>query len=272
DLGVGRRALHHALKPAHLIVVELVFGGVVEVDEIHSVFDPVKESLQCAIVRIIGQALRAQRGRVEPVGELDDELLARLRRIRLMIADAEVNRDRSEGIELALNEIVPLGLVVVGFVWRRISVLGLVQVVLINERGGPKVAKMPIKLRIVSLCAGGDGRHNYVAAVARIARDGEGPFDGSGTLLVARLVVSKPRLQGMAGKTHIKKLQIALNQRPSRVGIRMAAASLLRAAVLSRRWAGYFNLSGLGLPCNAIAAFCRPALVTSNIMVEPSFL
>src|SRR5262249_5939663 len=95
---------------------------------------------------------------------------------------------------------------------------------------------------------------------------------GAELCLLLALSSANPELQRMAARATIKNLQLLLNKRTSRLGIRMPAPSLLRTPVLSRRWAGYFNLSGLGLPCNAIAAFCRPALVTSNIMVEPSFL
>src|SRR5262249_32246556 len=129
-----------------------------------------------------------------------------------MIANAEVNRDRSEGIELALYEIVPLRLVVVGFVRRRVSVLGLVQIVLINERGGAEIAQVPVKLSVVFLCAGGDGRHNHVAAIARIAGDGERPLDESGIRLVAWLIFRSQRAAGNSDQDQDQESAPALIQ------------------------------------------------------------
>src|ERR1700746_426439 len=53
--------------------------------------------------------------------------------------------------------------------------LGFVLVVLIRRKDGAQISEVPVKLRLVLLGAVGNGWHNYVAAVPRIARDGKVP-------------------------------------------------------------------------------------------------
>jgi hypothetical protein len=92
-----------------------------------------------------------------------------------MIADADKHRHGAKPVELALNEVVPLRPVIRSFVRLRVFVFGLVQVVFVDEGRSAQVAQVPVERRGILLRPGGDGRHHYVAAIARISGDREGP-------------------------------------------------------------------------------------------------
>src|SRR5262245_51141884 len=107
DLGIGGSAPEHGLKPGDLLRSELVMGGVVEVDKIHSALDPMKIRSRSDIVRIVGKALPFEHGSVEPSGELFHELLPSLGRRGFVVANPDEDRHGAKGRKLVPDKIVP---------------------------------------------------------------------------------------------------------------------------------------------------------------------
>ena len=100
-------AREHGVEPFHLIGIELIGGGVVERNEIDIALHPVIVGAQLVIPRIVFQALRAERGRLQPIGELQQPGFARHRRDGLMVAHEQVDGQVTEGNHLARDEIGP---------------------------------------------------------------------------------------------------------------------------------------------------------------------
>src|SRR5580704_11053842 len=95
--------------------------------------------------RIVLQTLLAKLRRFQPVGELNQILLAGLRGDRFMITDAQKNRNRAERSELISNEVVPGCRFVIDDIERRDNVLQLVLHVFVEFENCAKIAEMPIK-------------------------------------------------------------------------------------------------------------------------------
>lgn len=167
--GVGGE---NVFEPRHLIAVELVGGCVVEIDEVNASALPVIVDVETMVFWVITQPLLLEFWRVDPIGKLDEIVGASFRRIEFVIADAEIDGRAGEGDELVLDEVVPGIRFVIGD-GRGLG--GLLFVVLIKIGDIAKVAEMPVEKSLIVVGTGGDGGHNYVSAVAGIARDDEGP-------------------------------------------------------------------------------------------------
>src|ERR1022692_2308406 len=72
DSLIGFVPLNDGAEPLKLGVIELIAGGVVEGDEINVAIDPVIVGAEDAIGGIVGEALLAEGGGVDPVGELQE--------------------------------------------------------------------------------------------------------------------------------------------------------------------------------------------------------
>src|SRR5690242_3040237 len=73
------------IYPSQLSSVKLLLAGIVQIYKIDSVLHPVVIGSKRMIVRIISQSLFTNRLGVQPVGELQDEILAALWRNSFMI-------------------------------------------------------------------------------------------------------------------------------------------------------------------------------------------
>ena len=175
DGGVRRVTVQDFVKPMELGEIELIVRGVIKVDEIHSALDPVVVSSNQVVARIVLKALVLNQRRVEPIGELLNELGAGLGRNRIVIADAEKYGHGTERDELALDEIVPCELFVSNDGERLVEMFRLVLDVFVESVDGPEIAEMPVKRCVFLFDSGGDGGHDDVPAIARIAGDGKGP-------------------------------------------------------------------------------------------------
>ena len=92
-----------------------------------------------------------------------------------MVADSEKHGCGAEGNDLALDEIVPGDGQVLADGEGLGDVLRLVPNVFIEIVDGAEIAEMPVERGAALFYAGGDAGHDHVAAVARIAGDGEAP-------------------------------------------------------------------------------------------------
>jgi len=145
NLSIRRISQENFFKPYKLIGIELIRGAIVETDEIHAAHNPVIVRLQLVIIRVVQEALPAQRLLVEPVRELDDVLVTGFRRNRFVIADAEENGETPEGSNLILQEVLPGQLFIIADVERICEVLGLVLDVLVKIVDGAKITEMPVE-------------------------------------------------------------------------------------------------------------------------------
>src|SRR4029077_8145169 len=161
------------LEPVELTRIELIFGCVVKIDELHATHDPVVVSFEFVIVRIIMKPLIAQRLLLEPVSKLDDVLLTGFRRNRFVIADTEEYWKCAEGGDLILQEVIPGMLFVIADGDWPGEVFRLVLDVLIESGDGTKIAQMPIKGCAAFLHAASDRGHNDIAAISGIAGHSE---------------------------------------------------------------------------------------------------
>src|SRR5271163_183749 len=128
-----------------------------------------------ARARILAEALFLEHRLVEPVGKLDKILFASFGWNRVVVSDTEKNRCCTEGNNLILNEIVPGDGQVLADGERLGDVLRLMLHVFIEIIDGAKIAEMPVERGAALFYSGGDARHDHVAAIARIAGDGEAP-------------------------------------------------------------------------------------------------
>jgi len=129
---------------------------------------------------LILQALSAQRRRIQPIGELYDELLTRGRRDGLMITGSEQDGQRAEGPQLVGNEIGPRSRLVAddGHRLGRQTQRGRRNHILVEGSDRAKVSQMPVEFRPTGQHAGCDNRHHDVAAITGIARHSEFPNAG----------------------------------------------------------------------------------------------
>src|SRR5271163_3312574 len=125
--------------------------------------------------RIVAQALFLEHRLIQPVGELDQILFAGFGWNGVVISDTQKNRRGAEGDNLVLKEVIPGDGEVLTDGERFGDVLRLMLHVFIEIVDGAKVAEMPVERGAALFHAGGDAGHDYVAAIARIAGDGEGP-------------------------------------------------------------------------------------------------
>ena len=91
-------AVDYGMKPGELGGIELVGAGVIHGDEIDIAIDPVIVRPQFMILRIVLQALCAQRRCIEPVGKLYEVLFARGGRDGLVIPGAQQDGECAKGI------------------------------------------------------------------------------------------------------------------------------------------------------------------------------
>src|SRR6202790_4014287 len=114
------------LEPAYLRFIKLIGGCAIEVVKGHPTIDPMEIGLQFAVTRVVPQSLGAQNWRIQPIRKLQEKILAGLqRRDRLMISNAQEKWNRTEGHNLAINEIRPLDRFVFGDRQRLLDVIGL---------------------------------------------------------------------------------------------------------------------------------------------------
>ncbi len=95
-----------------------------------------------------------------------------------MVSYAQEERSISPGFDLVFDEVVPRML----FVICKIGSLALLRAffdkILVGTGDFAKVSQMPVERCIVLDRISSNCRHNYVATVARVARNGEGPCLG----------------------------------------------------------------------------------------------
>src|SRR6202142_3375332 len=118
DLRVGGIRAECSLKPRQLIGIELIGGGVVESDKVNAVLDPMVVRPELEILAIVVEALFAQERSIEPIGELNQVLIACLRRDDLVVSDGEKHGQGAEGKKLILYEVVPGEVFVAGDIER----------------------------------------------------------------------------------------------------------------------------------------------------------
>src|SRR6516162_8032728 len=88
-----------------------------------------------------------------------------------MISDGQKYWQRTERLQLMVDEVGPGIVLIVDDRRTRIQA----QVILVEHVDGAVVAQVPVERCAVLLHAIGDGGHNDVAAIARVARYGELP-------------------------------------------------------------------------------------------------
>jgi hypothetical protein len=153
--------------------IELIFGGVVEIDEVYTAGDPVKISFQFVVGRVIEEPLLAQWFLFKPIGKLDDVLLARFRRNCFMVANAEKYGESAEGSDLILQEVVPGELFVIANADRRNEVFGLVLDVFVEIIDSAEITQMPVKRGARLQHAWSNGGHHDITAISGIAGNSE---------------------------------------------------------------------------------------------------
>src|SRR5258708_5523509 len=90
-------AIEHAFNPLHLLRAELVFSGVIEINEVNAVAHPMKVTPRLTRGRVVFEALLLQLRPIEIFPKSRDELRARLRRRSLMVSYAQEERSISPG-------------------------------------------------------------------------------------------------------------------------------------------------------------------------------
>src|SRR5271156_5173071 len=98
-----------------------------------------------ASARVVAEALLLQRGLIQPVGELDQELFTGFGWGGVVVSDAEKYRCCAEGDDLILNEVVPGDGEVLADGERFGDVLRLVLHVFIEIVDGAKIAEVPVE-------------------------------------------------------------------------------------------------------------------------------
>src|SRR6202050_549633 len=166
DLRIRVRGPQCFLKPLQLRGIELIGSGIIEIDEVHSALYPVVVGGQLVGERIVTKTLLAKLGCVQPVGKLNDVLLAGLWRDCFMVADAQKNGELSERSDLTSNEVVPSDFLIIDDIERLRKVLGLVLDVLIEFVNRAKIAEVPIEGRSRFDYVGSNPRHYDIAAIA----------------------------------------------------------------------------------------------------------
>src|SRR5208282_112220 len=151
----------------------------------------------------------------------------------------------SKRLDLARDEILPGYLFILGHRQGFGQMLRLVRDVLIDARNLPEIAEVPVESRSALLHARGDGRHHYVAAVARIARDDKLPrrscrLPGGG----GRVSTSLCRRRGGRYAEELKHqknrsqqvLPFHLSYRSSKAAARLGAGAKTERPIVPRGW------------------------------------
>src|SRR5271155_1306894 len=125
--------------------------------------------------RIVAQALFLEHRLIQPVGELDQILFTGFGWNGVVVSYAEKYGGVGEGNNLIVNEVVPGHGQILADGERLGDVLRLMLHVFIEIVDGAKIAEMPVERGAGLFYTGGDAGHDYVAAIARIAGDGEAP-------------------------------------------------------------------------------------------------
>lgn len=155
--------------------VKLVVGGVVQVDEVDATALPVVIGPDLRIAGIVFQALRLQRRGVEPRGEPLHKLCPSFWESGFVVADSEVEGQRTKRLDLVLHEVVPGAVLVVRDPKRSPAAIGELLKVLIDGADPAQISQMPIERGMVAENAGSNAGHDYIAAIAGIAGHGEVP-------------------------------------------------------------------------------------------------
>ena len=169
--GARQILLQHFFKPGQLIAVKLLAAGAIQKIKRHAAVDPVIVGAQHVIVRRILQTLRAQHGRIKPVGELQEKPLAGFcRSDYFVVADADEIRNIAERLDLVVDVVLPGTALVLVHGHRAGLMFGLMHDVLIDFVSRANVAQMPEKRGVIFLRGFGNSGHHHVAAIARIPR------------------------------------------------------------------------------------------------------
>src|SRR5262245_28994750 len=107
DCGIFPVAIEHCFDPFHLRAIELVLGGIIQVDEINPVAYPVVVGPRLSCLLIILQALFPYVRTIEISMKFLNKLSPRFWWCRLMVADAQVKGQVAPNLDLVVNEIIP---------------------------------------------------------------------------------------------------------------------------------------------------------------------
>ena len=127
------------------------------------------------VVRIVFEPLGAYDWGIEPIRKLLNVIGPSLGSHEFVISDREKHRSIAKRFDLLRDEITPLNFLVLS----NSKVLGPVfrcgEHIFVEVGAGAEIAQVPVKLRLIFAHSLGNRRHDDVAAISGVSRDGKGP-------------------------------------------------------------------------------------------------